>query len=80
MTEDAALVYDTHAAVRRSIRSGMPEPQAVAVVDEQVGLLKRNLANRAGIEKSRLETAARIEAAKSGIIKWMIGVGVAAGG
>ncbi len=56
------IVYDTHAAVRRLTKTGMPEPQAEAVVREQSLLLEHNLATKADIEALRQETKADIEA------------------
>ncbi len=56
------IVYDTHAAVLRLTETGMPEPQAVAVVREQSLLLEHNLATKADIEALRQETKAGIEA------------------
>ena len=44
------IVYDTHAAVQRLTETGMPEPQAEAVVREQSLLLEHNLATKADIE------------------------------
>ena len=68
MSETTSIFYDTHAAVRRLITAGMPEPHAEAVVGEQVHLIQYNLATKADIEQiradvetSRLETKADIE-------------------
>jgi len=73
MERTTAVVYDTLAAVRRLTGSGMPEPQAEAVVREQARVLEHHLATRndlkqveakigARIEALRKETATRIEA------------------
>lgn len=39
-------VYDTHAAVRRLVEAGVPEPQAVAHVLEQAQLLANTIATK----------------------------------
>lgn len=39
-------VYDTHAAVRRLVEAGVPEPQAVAHVLEQTQLLANTIATK----------------------------------
>jgi len=68
------VVYDTHAAVRRLTGSGMPEPQAEAVVREQASVLERNLATKAdadaikaSIETQRLATKTDIAGVKTEI-------------
>ena len=42
----ANIVYDTHAAIKRLISTGMPEEQAEGVVMEQTQLLEHNLATK----------------------------------
>ncbi len=78
------IVYDTHAAVLRLTKTGMPEPQAAAVVREQSLLLEHNLATKADIElvkadieALRQETKAEIATAKNGIIMWVVGLNMA---
>jgi len=78
MERTIAVVYDSHAAVRRLIDAGMPEPQAEAVVREQANLLECNLATRndieetkAGIEALRQEIKAQIEALRRETRDWI---------
>lgn len=39
-------VFDTYASIRRLIEAGMPEPQAAAIVKEQVQLIADTLATK----------------------------------
>ncbi len=55
-----AVVYDTHAAVRRLTEAGISESQAEAVVREQALLLEHNLATKTDIEVLRQETKSSI--------------------
>ncbi len=61
------IVYDTHAAVLRLTETGMPEPQAVAVVREQSLLLEHNLATKADIELVKADIEALRQETKAGI-------------
>ncbi len=83
-----AVVYDTHAAVRRLTEAGISESQAEAVVREQALLLEHNLATKTdievlrqetkfSIETLRQETRAEIVAAKNSIIVWVGGLNMA---
>ncbi len=61
------IVYDTHAAVQRLTETGMPEPQAEAVVREQSLLLEHNLATKADIELVKADIEALRQETKAGI-------------
>ncbi len=67
-----AIAFDTHRFVKRLTDSGFTERRA----EEHVFLLNGNLATRADIAK----VEARIEQAKSEILKWVFGALVAQGG
>jgi len=76
MEQAATIVYDTHAAVRQLTESGMPEQQAEVVVQQQVGLLKHDLATRGQtesvrgeVEKLRQETKTEIAAVRGEVEK-----------
>lgn len=76
-------VYDTYAAVRRLVEAGIPEPQAVAIVSEQVRFVE-NLATKEDLDQrlSTLMANVRIEikAAESRTTNRIIGaMGVAVG-
>ena len=71
---ESALIFDTHEDIQELVKSGMPEPQAEAVVRQRVRLLERNLATKAdiaatnaNIETLRLETKADIAATNANI-------------
>ncbi len=55
-----AIAFDTHRFVKRLTRTGFTEEQAEALADEQVALLKSNLATREnllrleGVQKQQL--------------------------
>lgn len=71
MARIPGLIFDTHAAIERLVESGMPEPQATTVVGIQADLIENKLATRADIDTA-------ITAAKFDLIKWIVGVNVAA--
>ncbi len=72
MSETTSFVYDTHAAVRRLTSVGMPETHAEAVVGEQSHVMQHNLATKADIETSRLETKAEIAAVRGDVEKFRL--------
>ena len=81
MTE--AIAFDTHRFVKRLTDCGFTEQQAETLADEHVALLNANLATKADIAKVEARIAevdARIEAAKSDLMKWLIGALIAQGG
>ena len=78
-----AIAFDTHRFVKRLTDSGFTERQAETLAEEHVSLLNGNLATRADVERVRAEIAkveARVEEAKSEILKWVFGALVAQGG
>jgi hypothetical protein len=78
-------VFDTHAFVKRLTAVGMPEAQAEVLADEQARLVDERLATKADVavlsnlatkpelRETELRLEAKIEAAKSEVIKWMFG-------
>ena len=82
-----AIAFDTHRFVKRLTDCGFTEQQAETLAEEHVTLLNSNLATKAdvarieaGIEALRQETRAAIEASKSDLMKWLIGLLIAQGG
>ena len=82
-----AIAFDTHRFVKRLTGCGFTEQQAETLADEQVALLNSNLATKTDIaeikseiETLRHETKVGIEASKSELMKWMIGLMIAQGG
>ncbi len=78
-----AIAFDTHRFVKRLTDSGFTERQAETLAEEHVALLNGNLATRVDVERVRAKVAkveARIEEAKSEILKWVFGALVAQGG
>ena len=71
-----AIAFDTHRFVKRLTDSGFTERQAETLAEEHVSLLNGNLATKADVAK----VEARIEEAKSEILKWVFGALVAQGG
>ena len=71
MAPASGLIFDTHAAIERLVASGMPEPQATTVVGIQADLIENKLATKSDIDIA-------ITAAKFDLIKWIVGVNVAA--
>lgn len=71
MARIPGLILDTHAAMERLVESGMPEPQATTVVGIQADLIENELATKADID-------AAITAARLDLIRWIVGVNVAA--
>ena len=71
MARIPGLVFDTQAAIERLVESGMPESQATTVVGIQADLIESKLATRADIETA-------INATKSDLIRWIVGVNAAA--
>lgn len=71
MARIPGLIFDTHAAIERLVESGMPEPQATTVVGIQADLIENKLATEAEIDTA-------ITAAKFDLIRWIVGVNVAA--
>ena len=81
MTE--AIAFDTHRFVKRLTDCGFTEQQAETLADEHVALLNANLATKTDIAKIDARIAkveARIEAAKSDLLKWLFGAMIAQGG
>jgi len=62
MAQAERVVYDTLAAVRRLTGSGMPEPQAEAVVREHASVLEHHIATRNDLKEFEANIEARIEA------------------
>ncbi|MYB13641.1 MAG: DUF1640 domain-containing protein [Rhodospirillaceae bacterium] len=75
-----AIAFDTHRFVKRLTDCGFTEQQAETLADEQIALLNGNLATKADIEALRQETKAAIEASKSDLMKWLVGLLIAQGG
>ena len=82
-----AIAFDTHRFVKRLTDCGFTEQQAETLADEHVTLLNANLATKADIEALRQETKTeiakvetRMEAIKSDLMKWLIGLLIAQGG
>ncbi len=65
--KQTAVVYDTHAAVRRLTEAGILESQAEAMVREQTLLLEHNLATKTDIEVLRQETKGNIAAVQANV-------------
>ncbi len=65
--KQTAVVYDTHAAVRRLTEAGISESQAEAMVREQTLLLEHNLATKTDIEVLRQETKGNIAAVQANV-------------
>jgi len=62
------MLYDTHAAIRRLMDKGMPEPHAEGVVHEQVRAREHgagDLATKTDLKDLRLEI--------KGDLRWVIG-------
>jgi len=78
MTE--AIAFDTHRFVKRLTDCGFTEKQAETLAEEHVALLNSNLATKTDIETLRQETKAAIEASKSDLMKWLVGLLIAQGG
>ena len=75
-----AIAFDTHRFVKRLTDCGFTEQQAETLADEQIALLNGNLATKADIEALRHETKVAIEASKSDLMKWLVGLLIAQGG
>ena len=71
MPPESGLIFDTHAAIEKLVEAGMPHPQATTVVGIQADLIENKLATT-----SNIDTA--ITVAKFDLIKWIVGVNVAA--
>ena len=71
MSPESGLIFDTHAAIEKLVEAGMPQPQATTVVGIQADLIENKLATRPDIDNA-------ITAAKFDLIKWIVGVNVAA--
>ncbi len=61
MTMEGGWFYDTHAAIRRLTKAGIPEPHAEAIAYEFDRVIEHRLATKADIEKPGLTTKADIE-------------------
>jgi hypothetical protein len=81
-----AVLFDTHAFVKRLTAVGMPEAQAEVLADEQARLIDERLATKADFRElgasvkaqiaelaTKSEVKADIAEAKADILKWMFG-------
>ena len=78
-----AIAFDTHRFVKRLTDCGFTEQQAETLADEHVALLNANLATKTDIAEIKADIArveTRMEAIRSDLMKWMIGLMIAQGG
>jgi hypothetical protein len=78
----SAVLFDTHAFVRRMQAAGMPEAQAEAFAGEYTNWLDDRLATKTDLtslaktgdlRETELRLEARVESVKADILKWMFG-------
>ncbi len=86
MTMEGGWFYDTHAAIRRLTKAGIPEPHAEAIAYEFDRVIEHRLATKADIEKPGLTTKVDIGSARVELEKlereqtlWKIGYFVVMG-
>src|SRR5271155_3003813 len=77
-----AVLFDTHAFIKRLTAVGMPEAQAEVLADEQARLIDKplatktdlaELATKSDVKADIAEVKADIAEAKADILKWMFG-------
>ena len=55
------IAFDTHAFVKRLTATGMPEPQAEVLADEQAKLIENRVATKGGLETMRKEIVSELK-------------------
>ena len=78
-----AIAFDTHRFVKRLTYCGFTGQQAETLAEGHVALLNGNLATKTDIAEIKADIArleARIEASRSDLMRWMIGLLIAQGG
>jgi len=68
-----AVLFDTHAFIKRLTAVGMPEAQAEVLADEQARLIDERLATKTDLTALASRVKADISEAKADILKWMFG-------
>ena len=68
-----AVLFDTHAFIKRLTAVGMPEAQAEVLADEQARLIDERLATKTDLTALASSVKADISEAKADILKWMFG-------
>jgi hypothetical protein len=70
-----AVLFDTHAFVKRLTAVGMPEAQAEVLADEQARLIDERLATKTDLAELATKSGVKadIAEAKADILKWMFG-------
>jgi len=68
-----AVLFDSHAFIKRLTAVGMPEAQAEVLADEQARLIDERLATKTDLTALASSVKADISEAKADILKWMFG-------
>jgi len=68
-----AVLFDTHAFIKRLTAVGMPEAQAEVLADEQARIIDERLATKTDLTALASSVKADISEAKADILKWMFG-------
>ena len=63
----STITFDTHAFVKRLTATGMPEPQAEVLADEQAKLIENRLATKGDLEAMRKEIVSELKLWTAGL-------------
>ena len=63
----STITFDTHAFVKRLTATGMPEPQAEVLADEQAKLIENRLATKGDLEAMRREIVSELKLWTAGL-------------
>ena len=63
----SAIAFDTRAFVKRLTATGMPEPQAEVLADEQAKLIENRLATKGDLETMRKEIVSELKLWTAGL-------------
>ncbi|MEI7609143.1 MAG: hypothetical protein WCJ64_17325 [Rhodospirillaceae bacterium] len=63
----STIAFDTHAFVKRLTATGMPEPQAEVLADEQAKLIENRLATKGDLEAMRKEIVSELKLWTAGL-------------
>ena len=84
---ERTINFDTHRFVKRLVETGMSEPTAEVLADEQARLLTDNLANKtdllavkADLQRDTSELRRDMATTEARLMRWMAGLLIAQGG
>ena len=68
----STITFDTHAFVKRLTATGMPEPQAEVLADEQAKLIENRLATKGDLEAMRKEIVSELKLWTAGLARLLL--------